>query len=106
MAALATKLEAQARYAKTDKGRATMRRADAARCARRVSAHRERIAASFVGGCVDCGSHDNLHHHHLEPATKRYTVAVMTNASEATFKTELAKCIVVCADCHKERHRG
>lgn len=86
-----------------------MQRADAKRSAARIARHAQRIHDAKAGGCVDCGASRHLHalhFHHVDPATKRYTVAVMTNASEATFAAEVAKCVVLCELCHINRHRA
>lgn len=72
---------------------------------KRSERHRERIAAAKVDGCVDCGSREDLHFHHLDPSTKKHTVADMDGASTAAFLEEVAKCVVVCKPCHIARHK-
>lgn len=66
--------------------------------------HTERLAAARVNGCADCGTHEDLNFHHLDPSTKSYDVTQMVNRSAVAFEAELAKCVVVCVTCHKRRH--
>lgn len=56
-------------------------------------------------GCEDCGTHEGrLHHHHLNPSTKRYNVSEMYSHSLDALEDELEKCVVLCRSCHKKRH--
>lgn len=74
-------------------------------------------------GCVDCGRKypeiplSDLHCHHVDPSTKVGTRARSTgygqdkdhglldhNSHEALME-ELLKCEVVCAECHRDRHK-
>lgn len=56
-------------------------------------------------GCSDCGTHDGmLEYHHVDPATKRYNVSHMYGYSEEAFMDEVAKCVVLCRQCHRKRH--
>lgn len=59
--------------------------------------------------CSKCG-YDKclaaLELHHTDPETKEYQVSTMRNYSEKKIKSELAKCEIVCANCHREIHRG
>lgn len=61
-----------------------------------------RKAEWFEGkSCVECGSTENLELDHIDPATK------ITNAiwswSEERRNAELAKCQVLCHDCHVKK---
>jgi hypothetical protein len=57
------------------------------------------------GGCYLCG-YDRclraLDFHHLDPATKRFTIAGGHTRSWASLRTELDKCMLVCSNCHIE----
>lgn len=59
-------------------------------------------------GCVDCGeSHVAcLEYHHLDPSQKEFTISGKkhSNTTVARIAAEAAKCIVLCANCHKKRH--
>jgi len=58
-----------------------------------------------VSGCDDCETHEGmLHHHHLDPPTKRFTISGMYNCSLDTLEDELEKCVVLCQPCHMKRH--
>lgn len=59
-----------------------------------------------VSGCADCGTHEGvLHHHHVDPATKRFKICHMSNHSPDALADELEKCVVLCPSCHRERHK-
>lgn len=63
----------------------------------------ERRAAYFADKCcVKCGSTDELHIHHRDPADK--VSNHIWSWSEARRLAELAKCDVLCRDCHQEHH--
>jgi len=56
-------------------------------------------------GCSGCGEVDGiLVHHHIEPCTKKYDVSRMYLASLSAFIDEIAKCTVLCENCHKTHH--
>jgi hypothetical protein len=61
------------------------------------------------GCCTRCGYRKNvaaLTWHHVEPSGKRFNLDVraLSNRSEADIRLELAKCILLCANCHAEEH--
>jgi len=56
-------------------------------------------------GCEDCETHEGkLDHHHVDPATKRYSVSQMYTYSLDTLEDELERCVVLCDTCHRKRH--
>ncbi len=61
-------------------------------------------------GCVDCGYREHpvaLQFDHLPGHEKKYTIAQMTNNIRMELVlAELAKCEVVCANCHAVRTLG
>lgn len=70
--------------------------------------YHERMDAArdeFGGKCMVCGSAEDLHFHHVDPTNKESTVAKMWSLSEARFRAELAKCVLICSTCHKAEHR-
>lgn len=57
-------------------------------------------------GCADCGTREGqLDFHHVLPETKCFNISQGHHYSKARQAAELAKCVVVCALCHAERHR-
>ena len=60
-------------------------------------------------GCSFCGydKHPSaLQFHHTDPTSKKNTVGFLTHKGAAleTLKEEIAKCILLCANCHAEHH--
>lgn len=59
--------------------------------------------------CVKCG-YDKcqaaLEFHHVESQDKDFTVAQRYSVSFEKLRTEIEKCILVCANCHREIHAG
>lgn len=47
-----------------------------------------------------------LEFHHLNSATKKMTITKATQNSKTFLKNEIRKCILVCANCHREIHEG
>jgi len=60
--------------------------------------------------CVDCGEGrwQCLDFHHINPEDKSQDVnrMVKDRCTLRRIKTEIRKCIVVCANCHRMRHHG
>lgn len=69
-----------------------------------------RILIAEAGGCCAVCGYDrcviNLHFHHVDPATKAFNMSMAAGKSEATYRTEMAKCVLVCANCHGEIEAG
>ena len=63
-------------------------------------------AMKLALGCTDCGYNSNsaaLDFDHVR-GTKRFGIALATRGhSWATIEQEIAKCEVVCANCHRVR---
>lgn len=60
-------------------------------------------AIMFLGTkCETCGSQDDLHFHHKDPATKCFTLADGSSYSDEKFWKEVLKCELQCESCHKE----
>ena len=79
-----------------------------------VNSRRGRVrhkAIRYKGGkCVVCGYAKmcrSLVFHHLDPSDKDFEVSSSTaSLSWERIKSELDKCILVCANCHGEIHDG
>jgi hypothetical protein len=69
-----------------------------------------RVAAARANGCVDCGeSHPAcLDFHHLDPKQKSENINYMlrNNRTWPTIEAEIAKCVVLCSNCHRKRHHN
>jgi Zn finger protein HypA/HybF involved in hydrogenase expression len=99
--------------------RFTLRHADVGyRCPKcrseAVTRRRRRIKAQLVreagGGCALCGYRRHLgalQFHHIDPAQKAFAIAsVGTALSLERARAEVAKCILLCANCHAEVEGG
>lgn len=70
---------------------------------------KERAVYVMGGKCSVCGYNKcqtALEFHHLNPEEKDFTFAANTNRAWSTIRKELEKCILVCANCHREIHSG
>ena len=58
--------------------------------------------------CAKCGDDRGyvLEYHHVNPEEKEYTIARLTSNNYTLDKVydEIQKCIVLCANCHREFH--
>ena len=80
----------------------------------RVSRRRRKMKLILVaeagGRCVLCG-YDRcvgaLHFHHVDPSTKRFHLSMQgATRSLAVSRAEMAKCALLCANCHAEVESG
>lgn len=79
---------------------------------RSVQSWRKRLklkAVDYKGGrcqyCGYCKCLQALEFHHRNPKEKDFTISRIT-ASWARIKKELDKCVLTCANCHREIHSG
>lgn len=67
-------------------------------------------AVNYLGGkCVICNysKHPSvLDFHHKDPSKKELKISDQRNSSFKKIKSELDKCVLVCANCHREIHIG
>ena len=66
--------------------------------------------AAFIRECktgVKCQESDidKLHFHHVDPATKLFTIGRSDRSIKAII-IEMAKCILLCRSCHKKTHHA
>ena len=84
------------------KGRASRKKDYAARLAR----NRAIVIETKNRPCVDCGgSFDSIcmDFHHIGP--KKFDIGRYKHYTTRAFKAEIAKCIVICSNCHRLRHK-
>ena len=72
---------------------------------------RQKIEAKKSKGCKECGYKKclrSLHLHHRMPYEKKFSISQIGNGqvrvSPEELEKELAKCDVLCANCHNELH--
>ena len=76
-------------------------------CNTKIRRFRAKVAAiNILGGkCIRCGWQGNqaaLQFHHLK--NKDFTIGNVANKSWDSIKTEVKKCILLCANCHSIEH--
>lgn len=69
---------------------------------------RKKLAVEYLGGkCISCGYnkyYGALEFHHRDPAEKDYSWVKLRLRSWDSITTELDKCDLLCANCHREYH--
>ena len=69
-----------------------------------------KAVAALGGACRGCGLAapvDALEFHHLDAHAKDFAISVDgVPRSWARIEAELAKCVLLCANCHRETHAG
>lgn len=78
---------------------------------KRVKSHRQKIKEKSIeykgNKCEKCG-YDKckwaFDFHHTDSKTKDFTISKYSTLSWDRIKKELDKCILVCANCHREIH--
>ena len=72
------------------------------------SAKLKKQAVEYKGGkCEICGydkSISALDFHHIDPTEKEFEISRMLKGTFNTIKSELDKCMLLCANCHREIH--
>lgn len=78
---------------------------------RQAKRARKLEAIEYLGGC--CSRCKGVFHpavyefHHIDPSTKDRDPSKMLNLSKKRLYTELDKCVLLCANCHRlEHHEG
>jgi hypothetical protein len=65
-------------------------------------------AINYKGGkCISCNYNDYqgaLEFHHLDPNEKEFSISTTKHLTLEKIKVELDKCILLCANCHREIH--
>ena len=66
-----------------------------------------RSTAARASAAATRGSLAALHFHHVDPATKSFALAARgVGRSIAAARAEVAKCVLLCANCHAEVEAG
>ena len=82
--------------------------AEQLRKAKEKGRERKQKAVDLLGGkCNDCGGVFPLSvydFHHVDPSTKEGNPSEFIKMSDENMKEELAKCVLLCANCHRIRH--
>lgn len=85
-------------------------RSDCKECQRKYDLSRLKLRNDFVNSqkkcCAKCGETRTyvLEFHHKDPNEKEFTIGQMKNYPLDKFQKEIDKCVVLCANCHKEFH--
>jgi hypothetical protein len=70
----------------------------------------KRLLVQEAGGrCAVCGYDRciiNLVFHHVDPSQKVFALSSSTTKALATYREEMRKCVLVCANCHGEIEAG
>ena len=98
-------------FEKTNRGRYSYR---CKKCKTQKSKERQRFYAEQFRamkqaiGCARCGEDDPycLHFHHIDPQEKKYCVGIKGRSSFRSMEDEVAKCILLCANCHAKLEAG
>jgi hypothetical protein len=93
------RLAYQREYYRNNKAKVTEREARYRREAAEI------IAEARKQPCADCGGTfppSCMQFHHVDPTTKEGDVRAMGHPTRV--KREMAKCVVICANCHCIRH--
>ena len=78
-----------------------------------VTRRKQRVKRTLVdeagGRCAICGYRRcivNLTFHHVDPTQKSFSLSMNTTKALATYREELRKCVLLCANCHGEVEAG
>ena len=79
-------------------------------CANELEKKRYRQKKAFINNnkrmCKKCGDTRVyvLEFHHIDPSKKDFTIGRVKKGSFEVIQKEIDKCIVLCANCHREFH--
>jgi transposase len=85
------------------------RRCRAEAVVRRRARVRTALIAEAGGRCAICGYDEHpaaLQFHHVDPATKTFTLRDGDTRSLARMRDEASKCVLLCANCHAQVEAG
>lgn len=79
------------------------------RIKQRRKENKELIESLKDAPCVDCGNKFPacaMDFHHLDPLEKTKGIGAMVGWSKEKILKEISKCILLCSNCHRVRHRA
>lgn len=101
------------RYVYDRKKGHTRKRCNSCGASRQTPEKRHALKKEMIGwaggSCRMCGyrrSPHSLTFHHVDPATKRFNLAGSHSRSLEALRAEVAKCVLLCANCHDEVEAG
>lgn len=73
---------------------------------RKRNVDKRRKIDSYKTPCAKCGENRFylIDFHHINPSTKYFTIGDSYRCSDEKIKKEIAKCVCLCANCHREFH--
>ena len=69
----------------------------------RRATRRKEMLALLGGVCVRCGTTEELEFDHIDPATKKFTIASGLDGNWDVLLLEVRKCQLLCASCHAQK---
>lgn len=99
-------------YVRSDNGRRGKARSECKDClgdylTERYKKHKIEAIESMGGKCADCGNKYRMEiydFHHLDPSQKDLDWRKIRQCSKEKRAKELAKCVLLCSNCHRSRH--
>jgi len=99
-------------YLRKEPGRENVPYAACKECTNSQQRDTKKWAVDYKGGkCNDCGYNrcmSALEFHHLDPSKKDFIISrakyYKDETTRKTIQAELDKCVLVCSNCHRERH--
>lgn len=97
-------------YTRQDGTRGQSYKSDCKPCANQKWKERRTQALLDVGivwKCVRCGydkCEDAIDLHHVDPSQKDFAISSRWSVSAIKLKAEVDKCVILCANCHRELH--
>jgi len=67
---------------------------------KRYYTRRDEFRQLLGGVCVTCGSNEKLEFDHIDAGTKSFPIGKLLSVSKEKALLELAKCQLLCKDCH------
>ena len=65
---------------------------------------REKMESILGGKCAVCGTTQDLHMDHINPAEKKYELSQLVFRKYETFLLEVSKCQLLCDIHHRAKH--